>query len=77
MSNKHNLVLYIDKELVEKSRSLGFYLSKTLENHLKHLITQFSVVNSMNNYDSTSKSNEWWAGPDLNRRDLWLVKRAL
>jgi post-segregation antitoxin (ccd killing protein) len=32
MSNKHNLVLYIDKELVEKSKELGFNLSKTFEN---------------------------------------------
>jgi hypothetical protein len=24
MSNKHNVVLYLDKELVEKTRSLGF-----------------------------------------------------
>ena len=70
LSNKHNLVLYVDQELVEKSRNLGFNLSKTFENHLKHLITQFSAVNSMNNYDSTSKDCEWWAEPDLNRRPL-------
>ena len=49
LSNKHNLVLYVDQELVEKSRELGFNLSKTFENHLKHLLTQFSQVNSMNN----------------------------
>jgi hypothetical protein len=67
-SNKHNLVLYVDKELVEKSRNLGFNLSKTFENHLKHLITQFSTVNSMNNQDSSSKNCLWWAEPDLNRR---------
>ncbi len=36
-SNKHNLVLYVDKDLVEKSRSLGFNLSKTFENHLKSI----------------------------------------
>jgi hypothetical protein len=53
MSNKHHLVLYIDKELVEKSKELGFNLSKTFENHLKHLITQFSTGNSVNNFDST------------------------
>jgi post-segregation antitoxin (ccd killing protein) len=39
MSNKRNVVLYLDKELVEKSKALGFNLSKTFENHLKHLIT--------------------------------------
>jgi len=67
MSNKHNLVLYVDQELVEKSHSLGFNPSKTFENHLKHLITQFSSVNSVNNCDSASKDGDWWAGPDLNR----------
>ncbi len=52
MSNKQNLVLYIDKELVEKSKEIGFNLSKTFENHLKHLVTQFSAVNSLNNPES-------------------------
>ena len=32
---------------------LGFNLSKTFENHLKHLITQFSTGNSVNNFEST------------------------
>jgi len=38
LSTKHNLVLYIDQELVEKSLELGFNLSKLFENHLKHLL---------------------------------------
>jgi hypothetical protein len=37
MGNKGNVVLYLDRELVAKSKSLGFNLSKTFENHLKHL----------------------------------------
>jgi post-segregation antitoxin (ccd killing protein) len=41
MANKRNLVLYLDKDLVAKTKSLGFNLSKTFENHLKHLITKF------------------------------------
>jgi post-segregation antitoxin (ccd killing protein) len=53
LSNKRNLVLYLDKELVEKSRNLGFNLSKTFENHLKRLITQFSTCNSLSNFNST------------------------
>jgi len=61
VSNKHNLVLYIDRELVEKSRELGFNLSKTFENHLKQLLTQFSIVNQASNVDSLV-----WCG----RRDL-------
>jgi len=48
MMKKQNLVLYIDKQLVEKSRELGFNLSKTFENHLKQLITQFSTLNHVN-----------------------------
>jgi len=68
MSNKRNVVLYLDKELVEKSRELGCNLSKTSENHLKLLINRFSTVNSVNNFNSTDKNSSWWAGPDLNRR---------
>ncbi len=52
MTNKRNVVLYLDKELVEKSKELGFNLSKTFENHLKQLITQFLTDNSVNNIDS-------------------------
>jgi hypothetical protein len=63
LRNKHNLVLYIDKELVEKSKALGFNLSKTFENHLKHLITQFSAAN---NFDPTSKNAPWCGRRDLN-----------
>jgi hypothetical protein len=70
MGTKGNLVLYLDRELVAKSKSLGFNLSKTFENHLKHLITQYSACNSANNVDSTSKDIKWWAEPDLNRRPL-------
>ena len=36
MTQKGKVVLYIGKELVEKSKELGFNLSKTFENHLKH-----------------------------------------
>ena len=68
MSNKHNVVLYLDKELVEKTRELGFNLSRTFENHLKDLVSRFSTVNSVKNFNSTDKSCVWWAGPDLNRR---------
>ena len=68
MSNKHNLVLYVDQELVEKSRNLGFNLSKTFENYLKHLITQFSTVNSLNNIENNENQSDWWAGLDSNRR---------
>ena len=53
MGTKGNVMLYLDKELVSKSKELGFNLSKTFENHLKHLITQFSQCNSVNNFEST------------------------
>ena len=67
MSKKGNVVLYLDKKLVEKSKSLGFNLSKTFEKNLKHLITQFPTCNPANNFYSTSKDNDWWAGPDSDR----------
>ena len=70
MGNKGNVVLYIDKELVSKSKELGFNLSKTFENHLKHLMMQFSIDNSVNSFNSQDKNDKWWAGPDLNRRPL-------
>jgi post-segregation antitoxin (ccd killing protein) len=70
MSNKRNVVLYLDKDLVQKSKSLGFNLSKTFENHLKHLITQYSTWNPENNLNSTRENGVWWAEPDLNRRPL-------
>jgi hypothetical protein len=70
MSNKRNVVLYLDKELLEKSKALGFNLSKTFENQLKHLVTQFSTFNSANNSASKLKNDLEWAGPDLNRRPL-------
>jgi hypothetical protein len=49
MSTKRNVVLYVDAELVRKTRELGFDLSKTFENHLKMLITQFQNVYCQNN----------------------------
>jgi len=61
LSNKRNVVLYLDKELIEKSRELGFNLSKTFENHLKQLTMQFSSVNQAKNVNSLV-----WCG----RRDL-------
>jgi hypothetical protein len=66
LRNKHNLVIYIDKEIVEKSKELGFNLSKTFENHLKQLITQFSTWNSVNNVYSASKNVNWCGRRDLN-----------
>jgi hypothetical protein len=68
MSNKYKLVLYVDRELVEKTRNLGFNLSKIFENHLKQLLAQFSHVNSSNNIRNNRNIDDWWAGRDLNRR---------
>jgi integrase/recombinase XerD len=70
MSSKRNVVLYLDRDLVEKTRNLGFNLSKTFENHLKQLITQFSQVSTLNNCESSCNKQSWWAEPDLNRRPL-------
>jgi hypothetical protein len=66
MSSKRNVVLYLDKDPVQKPKSLGFNLSKTLENHSKHLVTQFSTSIPQNNFYSTSKSDKWCGRRDLN-----------
>jgi len=58
MTTKRNVVLYLDKDLVEKSKELGLNLSKTLENHLKHLIIQLSICNSLKNFNSPENKNE-------------------
>ena len=50
MTTKRNVVLYLDKELVEKSRGLGFNLSRTFENQLKQLISQLSNNQSTQNH---------------------------
>ena len=49
MTNKGNVELYRDKELVKKSKGLGINLSKTFENHLKYLINGYSPVSIQNN----------------------------
>ena len=69
-SNKGNLILYLDKEIIQTSKDLGFNLSKIFENHLKQLITQFSTIKKENRLNSKNKNCEWWAEPDLNRRPL-------
>ena len=52
MTTKRNVVLYMDDELVTKSKELGFNLSKTFENHLKHLITHFQTMNLQKNNET-------------------------
>ena len=52
MSNKRNLVLYVDRDLVEKTKELGFNLSKTFENHMKQLLMHYSALNTDNNSES-------------------------
>ena len=58
MGTKGNLVLYLDKDLVAKSKELGFNLSKTFENHLKYLMTQILTFNSVNNFNSRKNKTE-------------------
>ncbi len=53
MTKKRNVVLYLDTELVRKTRELGFNLSKTFENHLKQLINQFGNINTTNACESS------------------------
>ena len=53
MGTKGNVVLYLDKDLVEKSKALGFNLSKTFENHLKQLISQLTNSQPKQNHFQT------------------------
>ena len=66
LTNKGNVVLYLDKDLVEKSKELGFNLSKTFENHLKQLLTQFSASYEVNNVNSNSNKLGWCGRRDSN-----------
>ena len=70
LSNKGNLVLYLDKETIRKSKDLGLNLSKTFENHLKQLINQFSCIKTENTVDPKNSISGKWAEPELNRRPL-------
>jgi hypothetical protein len=63
MGTKRNVVSYLDKDLVEKSKSLGFNLSKTFENYLKQIVTQFSTCNSLKNFNSTKNKMEMMGLP--------------
>jgi hypothetical protein len=57
MTQEGNVVLHLDKDLVEKSNELGFNLSKTFENNLKHLITGYSSILIQNNGDSSENKS--------------------
>ena len=70
MPTKGNVVLYLDKELVEKSKELGFNLSKTFENHLKQLLNGNSPISLQNNGVLEDNKIKWWAEPDSDRRPL-------
>jgi post-segregation antitoxin (ccd killing protein) len=59
MGIKGNVVLYLDRDLVKKSKELGFNLSKTFENHLKQLTMQYSQRNSINKVDLESNKITW------------------
>jgi post-segregation antitoxin (ccd killing protein) len=58
MNQKRNVVLYLDKELVEQSRQLGFNLSRTFENHLKQLINQLSNGQTTQNHQTLNNNSE-------------------
>ena len=45
--------MYVDSELVKKTREYGFNLSKTFENYMKQLLTHYSAYNTDNNSETT------------------------
>jgi hypothetical protein len=68
MGTKDNVVLYLDKDLVDKSTELGFNLSRTFENHLKQLISQRTSSQYTQNHGTSENTIIWWAEPDSDRR---------
>jgi post-segregation antitoxin (ccd killing protein) len=65
MGTKGNVVLYLDKELVSKSKEIGFNLSKTFENYLK--IPNNTILNKQftKQLQFSNKNDKWWAEPGL------------
>ena len=63
---KRRVSVYLDHEIVEKAHSLGLNISRIAENALKQAINRIDGANSKK--ETISKTNLWWAGPDLNRR---------
>lgn len=59
----------VSVRLVEKSKELGFNISKTFENHLKHLMTQFLTSNSINNFESSANKMRMVGLPSLNPKE--------
>ena len=49
---------------------MGFNLSKTFENHLKHLMTQFSTKNSEKNFNSIANKMSVVGLPELTALEL-------
>jgi hypothetical protein len=70
MTTKGNVVLYLDKELVEKSKELGFNSIKMFENHLKYLITGYSVVSTQNSANLTENKGNLVGLPELTALEL-------
>jgi hypothetical protein len=64
MTTKGNVVLYLDKDLVEKSKEMGFNLSKTFENHLNHIVNGYSTISIQNNANS-SEFKSYLVGPPV------------
>ena len=73
---KRNVVLYLDKELVENARQIGFNLSKTVENHLKKLILQNSNDRNLlvrsTGFEPVIASLEGLCPKPARRRPLWI-----
>ena len=73
---KKNVVLYLDKELVENARQIGFNLSKTVENHLKKLILQNSNDRNLlvrsTGFEPVIASLEGLCPKPARRRPLWI-----
>jgi hypothetical protein len=62
----------VDPKIHKIAKEMGLNISKTCENSLKQQILQLiasdSTAENILTPEGSLIDNEWWAGPDLNRR---------
>ena len=75
MGKKARTTLTIDEEILRKAQEIGLNVSQFCENALKQAIkaleqTKIQTETNGGYIDTRSVSfpQDWWAGPDLNRR---------
>ena len=68
MGKKGKVTLYMDTEIVEKAKELGFNISKLCENCLKEAIRRLTGSNNPEKGGIGTAGSEWWTGRDSDPR---------